>query len=361
MRSYTRKLSISLSLLFIILFANPVKAQLDGDFLKAGVGDGMMLMEEYITPFANAFGAGFNSAWYNTAKTHKFGGFDLTLSVSAGLVPKSDRKFDLNDLPFQKLSLVDPMNSIAPTVAGKNEAGPSLELVENIGGFDIPIVQFDSPSGSGIGLVPAPMLQAGIGIPLGSELKIRYIPKTPISEGNVSLIGGGLVHSISQYIKPLKILPVNISVFGGYSKLSASIPVSLKPDNYDNMVNYTVADFADQFVDLQVAAWNISVIGSIDIPLVTGFVGLGYGKTTTILDLTGNLPIPFADPAISITGPVYDDAHVITNFDELKIENFSGLRLNVGGKLKLGVFALTVDYTRAQYNVFTLGMGVSFR
>lgn len=365
MKSRIRKIVVALSALLIISSSQRATAQIEGDFLKAGLDDGMLLMEAYITPFANAFGAGFNSAWYNTAKPHKFGGFDLTLSVSAGMVPAADKTFDLNDLGFQKLTLVDPSISIAPTVAGKRDAGPALELVEtvNFGGMDynIPIVEFDSPSGSGIGLVPAPMIQAGIGMPLGTELKIRYIPNTPISEGSVGLIGGGLVHSISQYIKPLKVLPVNISIFGGYSKLSANIPVNLKPDSYSYMLDYTPGDFVDQFVTLGVAAWNISLIGSVDLPLVTGFLGIGYGNSTTILDLEGNLPIPFVDPAISLFGPIYDDAHVITNFNEIKIENFSGLRINVGGKLKLGVFTIHADYTRAQYNVFTFGMGVSFR
>ncbi|MEZ5001331.1 MAG: DUF6588 family protein [Bacteroidales bacterium] len=361
MKSASRKISVVIIALVTFFYTTPASGQLEGDFLKAGLSDGMLLMESYITPFANAFGAAFNSAWYSTAKPHNLGGFDLTLTVSAGMVPDVDKKFDLSDLDFQKLTLVDPGQSIAPTVAGEKNTGPSLELVENIGGFNIPIVEFESPAGSGLGFVPAPMLQAGIGMPLGSEIKIRYIPKTPISEGSVSLLGGGLVHSISQYIKPLKVMPINISVFGGYSKLSASIPVSMKPDNYFYMVEYTPTDFLDQFVSVDVAAWNVSLIGSVDIPLVSAFVGIGYGKTTTILDLEGNLPVPFADPMISTTGPVYDDAHVITNFDELRIDNFSGLRLNVGAKLKLGVFTIHGDYTRAMYNVFTAGIGVSFR
>jgi hypothetical protein len=363
MLTRVRKTIAAAAIMLIISLSHNATAQIDlgGDFLKGGIDDGLLLVESYITPFANAFGAGFNSAWYSTAKPHSFGGFDLTLSVSAGMVPSNAKEFDLNDLDFQKLTLVDPLNSIAPTAAGSKNPGPGLQLIENIGGFDIPIVDFESPKGSGIGFAPVPMLQAGIGMPLGSELKIRYIPRTPIAEGSVSLIGGGLVHSISQYIKQLQVLPINISLFGGYSKLSSSIPFSLKPDDYSYMVQYIPADFLDQFVNIDVAAWNISLIGSVDLPLVSGFAGIGYGATTTFLDLEGNIPLPFADPLVSIFGPIYDDAHVVTDIQELKIENFSGLRLNVGGKLKLGVFTIHADYTRAQYNVFTVGMGISFR
>lgn len=355
-------LSVAISGILLVSTTNNASGQLDGDFLKGGIDDGLKLVEAYISPYAKAFGAGFNSAWYNTANTHKFGGFDLTLSVSAGMVPASDKTFDLSSLGFEKLQLADPANYVAPTVAGSKNSGPALELVQNFGpGLDIPIVEFNSPEGTGWGVVPAPMLQAGIGMPLGSELKIRYIPKTPIGEGSMSLLGGGLMHSISQYIKALNLLPVNVSLFGGYSKLSSEIPFSLKPDSYAYMTEFGPSDFLDQFVAVDVAAWNVSVIGSVDIPLVSGFVGLGYAKNSTIIDLKGNIPIPFADPLLSLVGPVYDDAHVETDIDEIKIENFSGLRFNIGGKLKLGVFTIGVDYTRAQYNVFTAGMGISFR
>jgi hypothetical protein len=36
-------------------------------------------------------------------------------------------------------------------------------------------------------------------------------------------------------------------------------------------------------------------------------------------------------------------------------------RLNAGLRLKFGVFTMQFDYTRANYNVVTAGIGVSFR
>jgi len=42
------------------------------------------LIEGYIGPFGNSVGAGINNGWYNTAKPHKLGGFDVT--VTANLV-----------------------------------------------------------------------------------------------------------------------------------------------------------------------------------------------------------------------------------------------------------------------------------
>ncbi|MFO7853035.1 MAG: DUF6588 family protein [Bacteroidota bacterium] len=333
-------------------------AQLETDLFKAGINDGMMLMEAYIEPFANAFGAGFNSAWYNTAKPHKLGGFDVTLSVSAAFVPANATEFDLADINFSKIEMVNPSgNSIAPTIAGVKESGPSLHVIED----GIELVNFESPPGTGFGVVPAPMLQVGIGIPLASEIKIRYIPNTPIDEGSLRLIGGGLMKSISEHIRAFSLLPLDISVFGGYNNLRGTVPISVQADTYDNYNNYTSSDFTDQSFIVDVTAWNLSLIGSVNVAVLTGYAGIGYSRTATKMNIEGYIPLPSVDPAISTSSPVYVDEGVVEEVQGINIENYSGPRLNIGGRLKLGVFTIHVDYTYADYNVLTAGMGISFR
>jgi hypothetical protein len=364
----TKELRKYLSLaviLLVVLSGQKARAQLDADFFKAGINDGMMLMEAYIEPFANAFGAGFNSAWYNTAKPHKFGGFDVTLSVSAGFVPKNALEFNLADINFSSLELVNPSgNTIAPTISGKDVEGPALQVMQDVPGMpgtQVELVNFNSPPGTGYGVVPAPMLQAGIGLPLSSEIKVRYIPTTPIDEGSLRLIGGGFMKSITDHIKALKMLPVNVSAFGGYNHLRGIVPISVEPDTDVNYENYTLSDFSDQSFIVDVSSWNISLVGSVNLPIVTGYAGIGYGKTSTRMNVDGYIPLPTVDPDISTTEPVYTDAGVVEEVQGINIKNFSGLRVNVGGRLKFGVFTIHADYTYADYNVLTAGIGVSFR
>jgi hypothetical protein len=45
----------------------------------------------------------------------------------------------------------------------------------------------------------------------------------------------------------------------------------------------------------------------------------------------------------------------------MKIENFSGLRANIGLRIKFAIITIHADYTRAQYNVYSTGLGISFR
>jgi hypothetical protein len=114
-------------------------------------------------------------------------------------------------------------------------------------------------------------------------------------------------------------------------------------------------------VSASVMGWNASVIASLNIPILTVYGGLGYASSRTTIDIVGNIPMPVADPTISTTAPVYKDSGVLTNIEGIDIQDFSGLRANLGLRVKFAVFTIHADYTRSQYNVFTTGIGVSFR
>jgi hypothetical protein len=353
-----RKLITSLASAFII--SSLSFSQISNfDFLTGGTADAVKIIQAYFAPYANAFGAGLNGGWYNTAKPHKFGGFDITATISVGLVPTSAGTYEVSDLNLEYLD----GSGIAPTVSGPKTTGPTLTRTESVGGYDLEIASFDLPQGTGWRVIPAPMAQVGIGAPLGTEIKVRFLPKINIQDGGISMWGLGLMHSIMQYIPGNKLLPFDISLFGGFTKLTTDVPLELEPGSPQGTYStYPVLTaFNDQRLSGKVEAWNVSVIGSFNIPVLTFYGGLGYSKTVTDIRLKGNYPLPVSDLAVSTTEGVYEDAGVINNFPAITIKNFSGLRANLGFRLKLSLFTFHADYTRSQYNVFTTGIGVSFR
>jgi hypothetical protein len=332
------------------------------DFLEGGIADGTKLLEAYISPWANAFGASLNGGWYNTAKPHKLGGFDITFTVSTTLVPTNAKTFDLSKIDFQNLS-ISGTETEAPSIAGENEEGPTLEYIYTDPTYgDITIASFETPPGSNWGAIPVPMLQAGLGLPLGTEVTVRFIPKVkiPVIDTKVSLFGVGGKHSILQYFPGEKLMPIDLTLQGGYTKLEVSVPVSLEPDDYSNFTTYTPADFEDQEVNMKVTAYSINLLISKKLPVVTFYGGAGYSSTKTVIDVTGNYAIPTFDPTISTTGPVYIDSFV-DEVPQMNIKNHSGMRLNAGIRFTLGVLTIHGDYTKANYSVITAGLGISFR
>jgi hypothetical protein len=341
----------------VILVSSVSFSQIDNfDFLRAGPVDGLAILQAYVTPWANAFGAGVNGSWYNTAKPHKFGGFDVTFGVNAGFVPSSANTFDVTKIGLTTFTAT----GMAPTISGPDNDGPLFTGL-TIGG--IAPVTFRTPPGLNWGIMPVPTLQAGIGLPLGTELKVRYTPKIPIGEGDFSSWGLGLLHSIMQYIPGEKVFPFDISLFGGYNKLQGNAGVDLQPDP-NGVLNYSSAyplPFKGQMLSAVVEAWNVGAIGSVNLRVITFYGGLGYTGTSTTVNMTGNYPMPRINTAVSTTKYVYEDAGVLKGFPALDIKNYSGLRANAGLRLKFAFFTIHGDYTWAQYSVVSAGLGISFR
>jgi len=331
------------------------------EFLKSGPVDAAKITEAYITPWANAFGAGANGSWYNTAKPHKFGGFDITLTTNVGMVPSSDNTFDVSKIGLSSLTTG---TGLAPTVSGPNVVGPQMTVKQNYAGTLYTVATFNTPKGLDWKLMPYPTLQLGIGLPLGTEVKIRYIPKVTIGgdKDDISSWGIGLMHSIMQYMPGHKLSPFDLSVFGGYTILKGNVKMDLKPGTPQFYTAYSpTTSFNNQKSGMTVQAWNASAIASVNLRVITFYGGLGYSKTSTEVTMTGNFPLPTINPSKSLTGPVYEDAGVLKDFPKLSINNFSGVRVNLGFRLKLGVFTMQADYTRAYYNVVSAGLGLSFR
>jgi hypothetical protein len=356
-RLSTKRIGVLLGSLFI--FSSITFSQFDNvNFLRSAPADGVKLLQAYVSPWANAFGAGLNGGWYNTAKPHKFGGFDITTNFNIGMVPSSAKTFDVTKIG---LSTSLTGTGMAPSIAGEDVDGPTLTLRDNAN--NVTLASFRTPPGTGWKFVPVPSLQVGLGLPLGTEIKVRFIPKINIKDGDISLFGVGLVHSLTQYLPGDKLLPFDVSLFGGYTKLQSNIPLDLQPDmTYPQ--NYTApytSNFNDQNLNLDVEALNISAIASLNLPVITFYGGLGYGKTSTKLKLEGDFPTPvFSTTSMQVE---YNNSGVKkgSDFPNMNIKNFSGLMANIGFRLKLAVITIHADYTKAQYNVFSTGLGISFR
>ena len=361
MKSQSGKKSISVLLALLITSFFAFSQIEEVYFLRSAPSDGIKILEAYVAPWADAIGAGLNGSWYNTAKPHKPGGFDLTIGVNAGVVPQSVETFDISSLG---LSSSLSGTGTSPTIAGQDTEGPLMTYSQS----GITLASFHLPPGSGWKYVPVPTAQVGIGLPLGTEIKLRLIPRIPVREAYIMVLGAGLMHSIMQYIPGNELIPVDVSVFGGYTRVNIDVPFNLLPDpeipaNYSSSIN-TSTYFDDQKMSANFESMNAGLIVSLNLPVISFYGGLGYSKTRTLAGLEGHYPTPVA----VTTGPgapyaEYNDSGIRSgdDFENIDIENFSGLRTNAGLRIKLSLFTLHADYTKAQYNVFSAGAGISFR
>jgi hypothetical protein len=341
------------------------------DFLKSSPADGVKFLQAYISPYANAFGAGLNGGWYNTAKPHKLLGFDFTTSVNVAIIPATDNTFDVTKIGMTKIT----GTGLASTIAGPDKSGPLMAYKESASG--ITLASFNTPPGTNWKYVPAPAAQIGIGLPFGTELKFRFVPKIDLGgNADIRLFGIGVMHSILQYLPGYKLMKLwDVSAFVGYTKLQGNAGISIQPDLANSHYSATVDParyFQNQSLSASFTSMNFGVVGSINIPVVTLYGGVGYCSTKTDIKLKGNFPTPTFNATYSLTQPTYEDAGVVGDggkigttiikpFPAINIENLSGVRANIGLRIKLAVFTIHADYTLAQYNMLTAGLGLSFR
>jgi hypothetical protein len=343
------------------------------NLLSGGVGDAELMLTEYIRPVANALGANLSSGWYNTADVHKLGGFHLNIAANVAFAPEKDKTYNLDALNLSDGIRYD--NNIAKTAVGSRGSETQIWYIVNLPVLgDRELVRYDHPGGSGFGMLPSPMINAGVGLIKGTEIMGRYMPKLKYGKdktNTVDLWGIGIKHDLKQWIPFIKRVPVlNLAVMYGYTKLNFHSTLKpLTPELLDAKDLSTSVDWNTQNMDMVFQSHTANLLVGVSLPVVSFYGGAGISITKANLDLNGNYPVPSTIETDS--GDPYYLHPVVTNNDvvvdpfSIEIKNQDGgtvkPRLNVGMRLKFTVITLHVDYTLANYSVATAGLGISFR
>lgn len=271
--------------------------------------------EGFIKPVINGLSGDLNSGFYNTAKVLKPFRFQLTVSAMATMVPDEDKTFKMKN-PFLG-ELVNPYvedEIETATIFGKDggvfhsafAGGDSLVLPD---GLDIPTMPLMAP-------------QFALGLPFGTEVQVRYLPKYDVGNdiGEVQYFGVGLKHSVSQY---LPLFPVDIAVQGFYQ-------------------SFTLGDL----IDIKAKAANVQV--SKKLLFLTFYGGLGWESTNFKAEYTFEKqnPIPGGAP---IPIPV-----------KLDIDADNSVKATVGMRVSLLFLKLYGDYSFGKCNTACAGLGLGF-
>ena len=163
------------------------------DFLLGGPEDAETMLNNYMAPALKGWGMGYNNGWYNTAKPHESLGFDLTVTTNFAYVPTEQQVFGFvpQDYNFTRLSSGSDPN--LPTVAGGTATSQLIVAYDTLG-QTLELANYGAIDGVGDELpafkntVPSVVLQAGLGIVKGTELKVRWMPEINQDDLSLSLI-----------------------------------------------------------------------------------------------------------------------------------------------------------------------------
>lgn len=291
-------------------------------FSQNATEDGKKLIKAYISPLGNSLGSALNNGWYNTAKPHKLGGFDITVTANIVMIPNNAKIFNITESNENTFS-----GGETPTILGSGDGVQVTYAGESS----------DMPKGLNIPIIPLPMLQGGIGLIKGTELDFRYMPELKIgSAGKVGLFGVGLKHDILQWVPIVDKIPIDLSIQAGYTKLSSEI----------KLIDPT-ATISPQ-ANLDVSATTVNLILSKKVLMFTPYLGLGYNSTQTTFNVKGNY---------NVAGLAID----VSDLTEIDFGSNNNFRANIGFRFNITVLALQANYTFSEYPTATIGAGISFR
>ena len=269
------------------------------------IADGKSIIEAYISPLGNSLGAALNNGWYNTAKPHHLGGFDVTITANLVLVPTDAKIFNItgsNDGTFKGGNTA----TILGSTSGGGQANSNFGSMPMPGGLNIP-------------LLPVPMLQAGVGLIKNTEIDVRYMQKIEMKGVGTGLFGVGVKHDILQWFPIVDKMPVDMSIQAGYTKLSSTFEMN-DPSN----------TIAPPQANMDVTATTINLLVSKKILMFTPYFGVGYNSTKTTFNVDGEYDIAgYKIGAKDLT--------------EIVFESNNTLRANLGFRFQIAVLALQAN------------------
>lgn len=230
------------------------------DALRALAEDNASL---YVEPLTVGLGIGLNTGFNATAAVHDVLGFDIGVRVVGALVPDEMDFFEAippASFTFDGRTYEDPYAPAGGSLTTPSVTGPGegrlgqgeaivlepqgqfrLDLIaagENPDDYNIPF-----PEGFDIPAVPFAVIQGSVGIPLGTDLTVRFIPAVEVHEdvGDVEAFGFGIRHSVSQWIPAP--LPVDLAVSFGWQDLSVGDYLDASGTNYGAVVSKDLGVF----------------------------------------------------------------------------------------------------------------------
>ena len=343
------------------------------ELMRAGQADANKLVSAYMKPLTDGFAASMSNGWFNTAKPHGLGGFDITGTFNFVGIDNGMKTFDaatigLNtDINKPRLQITNPNGTaISQTVYGANQKDPSkVSIVQNFMGYDTVVSSFSMPTGLGlkygIGLIN---VQAAIGLGMGTEVMIRVTPSIKTDNFTINMFGFGLKHNLSHWIwkgnaKP----PIDLSLVCGYNTLQGNYNLNgsyLAPEGaYPGALS--LSDYKNsQQMNFTGKGFMYGAVVSRKISFLTLYAGATYVANSVEMKMTGKYPITFfeTDQTSSNFGQ-----KIILNMEDpvtLKSElNF--MKLTGGIRLKLGIFTLSGEYNYGKVNTLSAGLGINIQ
>lgn len=354
-----KKLYYLITLVILSAATFKANAQDDGisELFKGSPGDVNKLINAYASPLFKGFGNSLNGGWTNTAKTLAPLKFNVRVTASVSMISDADKTFNINSLGLANVKATG--SPIAPTFGGDENMKTGIQISDPSDPSN-PLKKYNTTLPAGVTqYVPAPQVQLTMGVIKNTDVTLRLIPTTKITDdvGSVGMFGFGVKHSLTQYLgKADKIVPFDLAVAVGYTRLSYKKSLTVRPETNNGGVSGST-DYTGQGLEGHFSGWNTQVIISKKLAFFTPFVSVGYLTSKTDVGLKGNFP--FVTGVDNTGRPVYTTYANPINISGSAAQT-NGMRADVGFQMSLFFLKIYGSYSFAEYKSANAGIGLGF-
>lgn len=318
-------------------------------------GDVNKLINAYSNPLFKGFGNSLNGGWTNTAKTLKLLHFDVRVSATASIVPQSERTYDVNALGLANIKATG--SPIAPTFGGDKDLSTPI-VVSDPSDPNNPLKKYNTTLPKGVTqYIPAPQVQLTVGLIKNTDVTLRLIPTTKLSDdiGSVGMFGFGFKHNITNDFGTKALIPFDLAVAVGYTRLKYEKSLDVRPDNSNVSGS---KDFSNQRLEGNFNGWNVQAIISKKLAFFTPFASVGFLTSKTDVGLKGNYAFV---TGVDVTGkPIYTSYANPITIGGTSASQVSGLRADLGFQLNLAILRIYASGSLAEYKSVNAGIGLGF-
>jgi len=315
----------------------------------ASEGDADKYVTRYMSPFFDGLMYSASAGWASSAKPLKPFHFSFDLGAAGSMIPASEESFTFNNSDYQYLRLESGPNKI-PTVVG-GDSQTTLKIVIPINGVENKVLEFDAAGGVKNDLTMAavalPKFQLNMGLPLASEVSLRFFPRTEFSEkAYAGMLGFGIKHSISQYF------PAKKDENGKKMKRHFNLAVQA---SYESIDVGTLSATNDKTVDITLGSINLQGIASFDYKFITLYGMIGYTQGNSTLKVNGTYDYTYE---VQDNNGVHLRNETVQVVDPLDLKfKPTGYRGTLGVRLNLVFFRIFADYTIQKFPTANVGIG----
>lgn len=332
-----------LTTVFLSVFFTATAQENIEDLLAAGIDDAKRYAHGYLSPAFDGALYSITGGWFNSAETREPFRFSLSIIGSASLIKEKNKYFTLNTSEYAYLQFQDGSASKEVATLFGDHPQPVVAYVEVDDGMGgTAQVDITLPTGIAAGeinMIPTAFLQAGMGLFMGTEVKLRFVPQLNYEGAKLNFYGVGVQHEFTKWLVPEDRRKLSVAGLIAYTHLDGS---------YDFTDTQVVAGSEQRF-ETDLNTWLFQLIASTKISMIHLYGGMGYSEGTSQTALKGTYEISEGVLAgESITDPYALETRI------------TGLHGTVGANVKLGVISINADYTIANFDHISAGLNFIF-